>query len=387
MRLSSFGTKLPSRGPCRPPRTRTRTAPPHGGDIGAELRARLARELRDGFVSRAVALPLGSQEALARVAYLCRLQGSTRAEIARAAAADASFAAALLRISNSAASAGRYPITNLPAAVTRLGTRMVRMLAVAAPTLRLLAAEDDGLVAVRREIHRHSIRVGVLARELAPPSIYAETALAAGLVHNVGLGVLSLYGEVGLRRTIELATPERPFGDIEPDVFGFTHAELGGVLGRAWKYPDALVIAIGDHDREMPSTPLAALVAVADLLVRRARRRDRASLRGRRSTRQARRARSRARASEGSAPAARRRGRAARREERERRLLGLRPDPRLRQPRARGVAAHGAKRRGWSAPGRSGTGPTRTPRLALGPVGDRPYETPAVPSAGTYSRP
>ena len=162
--------------------------PPQTTDIGAELRARLARELRDGFVSRAVALPLGSQETLARVAYLCRLQGSTRAEIARAAAADASFAAALLRISNSAASAGRYPITNLPAAVTRLGTRMVRMLAVTAPTLRLLAAEDDGLVTVRREIHRHSIRVGVLARELAPPSIYAETALAAGLVHNVGLG-------------------------------------------------------------------------------------------------------------------------------------------------------------------------------------------------------
>ena len=53
------------------------------GDIGAELRERLARELRDGFVSRAIALPLGSQEALARVAYLCRLRGSTRNEIAR----------------------------------------------------------------------------------------------------------------------------------------------------------------------------------------------------------------------------------------------------------------------------------------------------------------
>ena len=159
-------------------------------------------------------------------------------------------------------------ITNLPAAVTRLGTRMVRMLAVTAPTLRLLAAEDGDLVAVRREIRRHSIRVGVLARELAPPSIYAETALAAGLVHNVGLGVLSLYGKVGLRRTVELATPERPFGEVEPDVFGFTHAELGGLLGRAWTYPDALVIAIGEHDQETPSTPLAALVAVADLLVR-----------------------------------------------------------------------------------------------------------------------
>jgi HD-like signal output (HDOD) protein len=238
------------------------------GDIGTELRERLAVELRNGFVSRALELPLGSQEALARVAYLCRLRGATRTEIARAAAGDAGFAATLLRIANSAASASRYPITDLPEAVTRLGTRMVGMLAVTAPALRLLRTENDELVAVRRAIHRHSVRVGVVARELAPPSIYAETALAAGLVHNVGLSVISLFGKAGLCRTMELATPERPFGEIEPEVFGFTHAELGQMLGRAWKYPDALVIAIGEHDREMPPTPLASLVAVADLLVR-----------------------------------------------------------------------------------------------------------------------
>lgn len=237
-------------------------------EFGAELRARLSGELRNSLIDRAISLPLGSQPALARVAYLCQLPRVSISEIARAAAADPSFAATLLRVSNSAASASRFPISDLPTAVTRLGTRMVGTLALAAPTLRLLSAPEDELVAVRRELHRHSIRVGVVARELAPPSIHGETALAAGLVHNVGLGVLSLYAPVGLRRVLTTASPVLPTAVVEEQVFGFTHAQLGGTLAQAWKYPPFLVTAIEEHDRAEPSSALAALVSVADLLVR-----------------------------------------------------------------------------------------------------------------------
>ena len=236
--------------------------------IGDELRARLSRELRDSLVEKAVTLPMGSQPALVRVASLCQYGASSVARIATAAAADPSFAATLLRIANSAASAPRWRVENLPAAITRLGTRMVGTLAVAAPTLRLLRAPDDELNVARREIHRHAIRVGVVARELSPPSIHPETALAAGLVHNLGLGVLSLYAKVGLRRAIELAAEGTPLSETEPEIFGFTHAELGGMLAREWSYPEFLVVAIEEHDSPEPSSPLAALVQVADLLVR-----------------------------------------------------------------------------------------------------------------------
>jgi HD-like signal output (HDOD) protein len=238
--------------------------------IGAELRARLSRGLLDSLVDKAVTLPMGSQPALARVASLCQYGSSSIAQIATAAAADPSFAATLLRIANSAASAPRWRVENLPTAITRLGTRMVGTLAIAAPTLRLLRAPEDELNEARREIHRHAIRVGVVARELAPPSIHPETALAAGLVHNLGLGVLSLYAKVGLRRVLELAAQGTPLSVTEPEVFGFTHAELGGMLAREWSYPEFLVVAVEEHDSPSPSSPLAALVQVADLLVREA---------------------------------------------------------------------------------------------------------------------
>ena len=235
---------------------------------GETLRERLARQLREDLVERAVSLPLGSQAALLEVATLCQHRGSSIARIAAAAAGDAGFAATLLRLSNSAASASRLEIADLPTAITRLGTRMVGMLAIAAPTLRLLNAPEDTFADVRRELHRHAVRVGVVARELVPPSVQPETALAAGLVHNIGLGVLSLYAPVGLGRVLQSSWPDSALRHAELEQFGFTHGALGGMLAREWRFPWFLVEAVEEHDNERPETPLTAVVQVADLLVR-----------------------------------------------------------------------------------------------------------------------
>jgi HD-like signal output (HDOD) protein len=223
--------------------------------------------LRDELVERTVSRPLGAPT-LVRLARLCQLRGASVAQIARLAAADPDFTASLLRIASTAPPGRPGPVADLPAAVARLGTRMVGMLAFAAPALRLLDAPEDELWEVRREIHRHAIRVGVVAREITPGSIQPEIALAAGLVHNVGLGMLSLDAPVGLRRALAAAAPGLPLWALEQEVFGFGHAELGGRLAREWRYPDYLVAAIEEHDAEMPSSPLAALIQVADLLVR-----------------------------------------------------------------------------------------------------------------------
>jgi hypothetical protein len=117
-------------------------------------------------------------------------------------------------------------------------------------------------------MHRHAIRVGVICQELSPPSIHRETALTAGIVHNLGLGLLSLYARSGLRRVLAVATPGSDFAALERETFGFTHAELGRVVATAWNFPDYLVQAIAEHDSPMPESPLGALVHVSDLLVR-----------------------------------------------------------------------------------------------------------------------
>jgi HD-like signal output (HDOD) protein len=234
------------------------------------LRAKLVQDLRTRLLEEAVSLPLGDQAALMQVANLCRDPCTPPGEIAEAAARDEGFASTLLRVANSAAVAATAKAADLTTAVIRLGSCFVESLALSTPTLRLLAAPSDGLELPRRELHRHAIRVGLLARAIAPSSIDPNQALAAGIVHNLGLGVLSLCARSGFRRLLDGTAAGRDFVQLEDELFGFTHAQLGGLLARRWCYPDSLIEAIEDHAEERPGSQLAALVRVADLVVREA---------------------------------------------------------------------------------------------------------------------
>lgn len=224
---------------------------------------RLQRLLAD-----ANALPLGNQAALGRVASLCVDPGVDARTVAAEAALDESFAALLLRLANSAYSASTSRVGELPGAIARLGFRLVGGLAVAAPAMRLLVGPADDLAPARRSLHRHAVRTGLAARELASGPIDPEAALTAGLLHNLGLAVLSLHERVAARLLLEVGATGLQLGPAESRLLGFTHAELGARLAEQWSYPAELVTAIAEHDEAAPSSRLGALVHVADRLVR-----------------------------------------------------------------------------------------------------------------------
>jgi HD-like signal output (HDOD) protein len=223
---------------------------------------------REELIERALSLPLGDQAALARVARLCERLHTTPQDVAHEASRDEGFAALLLRLANSADSASVRRIADLPAAITRLGYRRVKALAIAAPGLRLLQGPPDGLEGARHELHRHAIRVGLGARMLAPLGVDRDRALIAGILHNLGLNVIALFAPDEFRYLLAATSRGEQFWQAEDSIFGFSHAELGAMLAERWSYPTELVIAIRDHDSPDPQTPLAQSVQLADLLVR-----------------------------------------------------------------------------------------------------------------------
>jgi HD-like signal output (HDOD) protein len=224
--------------------------------------------LRDEIVERAQTLPLGNLAALNRVARLCGEPTATPAGVALEAARDEAFAALLLRLANSAYSHSVSPIADLPRAVTRLGFGLVQGLALAAPGFRLLRGPADGLGQARRELHRHAVRLGLAAWTLADHTVDPDEALAAGLVHNLGLNVLSLAAPDILGRIVAGAQAGVSITEIEEEHLGFTHAELGGLVAERWSYPLSLVCAIRDHDVAEPASALGRLVRLCDLLAR-----------------------------------------------------------------------------------------------------------------------
>jgi HD-like signal output (HDOD) protein len=215
-------------------------------------------------------LPLGNRLALSRVAALCGDPSASAEGVALEAARDEGFAALLIRLANSAHSGSATRVSELRTAVARLGLRLVQSLAIASPGLRLLEGPNDGLIDARQALHRHAVRTGLAARMLAPSSVDAEETLVAGLLHNIGLNVISLCATDLFRVALDSAAAGRQLRDVEEIVLGWTHAELGAQLAVRWSYPVSLSTAILEHDAEEPTTTLAAVVHVADRLVRQA---------------------------------------------------------------------------------------------------------------------
>lgn len=227
------------------------------------------RGLRDRLLDEAESLELGNPETFWRVASLCRDPRADARDVALEIQRDEGFAANVLRLANSAYFASNQRIGDLPTAVARLGFEVIEGLAVSIQGARLAGSVRDGLTPHRRELHRHSIRTGLAARMIGQGDVDHEQALAAGLVHNLGLTVISLLVPDVFRRLLDAAAAGHQLRESEEELLEFTHAELGGMLAERWRYPLPLVMAIVDHDNP-EALGLPALIQVSDRLARQA---------------------------------------------------------------------------------------------------------------------
>jgi HD-like signal output (HDOD) protein len=240
-------------------------------DPAAALRQRLVDELREDLLQKAAQLPLRNHAALGRVVTLCRDPNVSARGVAIEAARDEAFAALLLRVANSAYSASVSRIATFTHAIARLGFDLVQGLAVASmgtPGFGQVAQVSDDRAEALHELHRHSVRTGLVARALAPSGIDPEVALTAGVLHNLGLSVTALFAPKAFRILLAAAQRGEQLPAVEEEALGFTHAELGALLAEKWAYPPPLVHAIREHDAVAPAGQLASLIQVSDLAVR-----------------------------------------------------------------------------------------------------------------------
>jgi HD-like signal output (HDOD) protein len=122
---------------------------------------------------------------------------------------------------------------------------------------------------------QHSLCVGAFARTIAraekASAKLIDEAYMAGLLHDAGALVLASnmperYGEVLRQKT----ATKKPLDEIELQVLGASHAEVGAYLLALWGLPDPIVEAVAFHQRPSLSlthtfTPLA-IIHVADVI-------------------------------------------------------------------------------------------------------------------------
>jgi HD-like signal output (HDOD) protein len=114
--------------------------------------------------------------------------------------------------------------------------------------------------------------VGVVARALAKQSKLplADEAFLAGMIHDIGLLVSLQTSPEQLKQVCERSkTEEKSFCEIEREVIGVDHQQLGAGLTEAWKFPRSCQLVAGYHHQPTTLTSdrvLVGVVHVADTL-------------------------------------------------------------------------------------------------------------------------
>ena len=180
--------------------------------------------------------------------------------IARLIARDQGLTARVLRVANSSFYGLQSKVGTINEAVVILGFRAVRSMVMAVAMNGAFRVDHcPGFDAPA--YLRHGVGVGLAARALAPLAKQnPELAFTGGLLHDIGQLVLA--SNFSAQYAVALAYRKQhdcPLVVAERDVLGLDHAEVGGLLAEAWRFPDSLHQAVAEH--HAPATSLANSLA------------------------------------------------------------------------------------------------------------------------------
>jgi putative nucleotidyltransferase with HDIG domain len=166
---------------------------------------------------------------------------------------DPAISAKVLKLTNSAFYGIPRAVESVKQAVVIIGLESVKNLVLSASVFDAFSKEQIN-AEFQESFWRHSLATAFAARLLAhrlraKQSFDSERGFSAGLLHDIGKMVISVYMPNESREILKLkkADPQKPDFEHEEMVLGYNHAQIGALLGEKWALPEALVEAVKFH--------------------------------------------------------------------------------------------------------------------------------------------
>jgi HD-like signal output (HDOD) protein len=226
------------------------------GDVAFTFVQALASELSGGKIE----LP-GFPHIVMRVQKVLADENADATRIVRVLGSEPVLASQIVRMANSAAlNPGGAQVTDLRAAVSRVGLDTVRSATIAFAVRQLRDAPSlRGLESALGELWRHSVLIAslscVIARRLT--NVNPDTALLAGLLQ--GIGRLYILTRASGHRA--LFADQESYQAIEQD----WHLSIAAALLENWGFADEIVQAV--HESENLERESRGTLHLADVLV------------------------------------------------------------------------------------------------------------------------
>lgn len=188
---------------------------------------------------------------------------------------DQVISARTLQLCNSVMYARRKKIESLDHALVMLGQHLFLKFVISASLDSFFRQIGLGYSLCKGGIYHHAIGTAVIAEKLSTLTGRTESALAyvAGLLHDIGKVALDQFIHSGLPLFYrELNEGQHNFSDVEKQVLGIDHTEVGAELAINWSFPESLVETIRHHHQPENAGrygELVHIVYLADLLMSR----------------------------------------------------------------------------------------------------------------------
>jgi HD-like signal output (HDOD) protein len=215
-------------------------------------------------------------EAAQKVLRLTVDERSDHERLREAIQGDPVLVARILRRLNSSYYALSHKISSIKTAITLLGTREIRNLALTVFASKLFEPSASHGRYRREALWTHSVAVAVASRLVARVcgKGASDEAYVAGLLHDLGLILLDQTLQRHFHKVLESIDEATPTHIVESRILSFDHALLGGFVARRWNFPDPVADAITFHHQPWCYTgahkDLVQVVAVANYLCSRA---------------------------------------------------------------------------------------------------------------------
>jgi HD-like signal output (HDOD) protein/ActR/RegA family two-component response regulator len=183
---------------------------------------------------------------------------------------DIALSARVLQLVSSGLYGLARPVTSIGGAVSFLGIEMIKAIVLSVEVSKMFpvaqAIPDFSIDAIQRR----SSAAARLAKRLLGHESSGDSVLIAGMLQDVGQLVLAARSPQRFSIALQASARSKvPLYEAELELFGATHAEIGGYLLGLWGLPARLVQTVARHlepDDKSRTFDAAAALYAANLL-------------------------------------------------------------------------------------------------------------------------
>jgi HD-like signal output (HDOD) protein/CheY-like chemotaxis protein len=216
-------------------------------DSACGLRQLLARPEMRHLVGSSNELPSAPRTFIELSNALSNPHASTRT-VSDIIERDIAMSARVLQLVSSAFYGLPRAVTSVSGAVAYLGVEVIKAIVLSVEVSRMFPLTQAAPNFSVDALQQHSMHISQFAKRILGHEPGGDVVLVAGLLQDTGQLVLASRAASRFATAVDTASKlKQPLHEVEQDVFGASHAEIGAYLLGLWGLPPRVVGAVVHH--------------------------------------------------------------------------------------------------------------------------------------------